>query len=333
VPDLLSLTPQGLHCPAGNFHVDPRLPVDRALITHGHADHARAGSRHYLTAADNVGILRARLGNGISVRGLKYGQSLDMDGVRVSFHPAGHVLGSSQIRVEHRGEVWVVSGDYKMEDDGISGAFEPVRCDTFITESTFGLPVYRWRPQREVIGEIDDWWRENQARGRASVLFTYSLGKAQRLLHAVDASIGPIFVHSAVAKILPAYELAGVRFPALRDGKEKPTREVAENALVIAPPAAEDSAWLRQFGSRSTSFASGWMRIRGGRRRGNFDRGFVISDHVDWPGMLRAIRETEARRVLVTHGYAAPTVRYLRETGYEAGELRGAFAGEAAEEE
>ena len=330
MPDLLSPRKEGLYCAAGDFHVDPWRPVERALITHGHADHARAGSRQYLTATPNVKVLQARLGSGIAVTGAEFGETTTINGVRVSFHPAGHVLGAAQIRVEHRGEVWVVSGDYKLENDGISGEFEPVRCHTFITESTFGLPVYRWEPQATVMAEINDWWRGNQSQGRASVLFTYSLGKAQRLLHAVDSSIGPIYVHSAVEKMLPAYEAASVVFPKVEVSTEKPSRERSGRALVIAPPATEDTAWLRRFGARSTAFASGWMRIRGGRRRGNFDRGFVISDHVDWPGMLTAIRETRARRILVTHGYAAPTVRYLRETGYDANELRTRFGGEEA---
>lgn len=329
MPDLLTLRPEGLYCPDGDFHIDPWRGVARALITHGHADHARSGSERYLTAAPNVAVLRARLGGGIAVDGLSFGERRRLGDVTVSFHPAGHVLGSAQIRVERRGEVWVVSGDYKLEDDGVSGAFEPVRCDVFITESTFGLPVYRWRPQSEVVGEINEWWALNQREERASVLHTYSLGKAQRLLAAVDASIGPIFVHSSVAKIIPAYELAGVRLPDVGTAGTGPDRQVAARSLVIAPPATEDSAWLRQFGPRSTAFASGWMRIRGGRRRGNFDRGFVISDHADWPGLMAAIRASEARRVLVTHGYASAMVRHLNETGYEAAELRTQFAGEA----
>jgi putative mRNA 3-end processing factor len=328
VPELLTLRPEGLYCPEGDFHIDPWKGVDRALITHGHADHARSGSVHYLTATPNVPVLRARLGASLSVEGMAFGERRRIGGVTVSFHPAGHVLGSAQIRVERRGEVWVVSGDYKLEDDGVSGVFEPVRCEVFITESTFGLPVYRWSPQERVMDEIHAWWASNQREGRASVLHTYSLGKAQRLLAAINAAIGPVVVHSSVEKLLPAYEQAGVRFPDRAAAGVRPDAALASRCLVIAPPVTEDSAWLRRFGARSTAFASGWMRIRGGRRRGNYDRGFVLSDHADWPGLLSAIRATGASRVLVTHGYSAALVRHLNEQGGSATELKTRFAGE-----
>lgn len=328
MPDLLTLTKRGLYCAAGDFHVDPWRGVDRAVITHGHADHARAGSAAYLCAAAGVGILKSRLGSKISVRGVPYGDAVDMNGVKVSFHGAGHVLGSAQVRVEHRGEVWVASGDYKTQDDGVSGAFEPVACDTFITESTFGLPVYRWPEQSAVVAEINRWWQGNRELGRTSVLFAYSLGKAQRILGAVDPSIGPIHVHSAVAKINAAYAAEGVKLPPVNVSKKAPDRAAAEGALVVTPAAADDSAWLRCFGEPARAFASGWMRVRGGRRWQNLERGFVMSDHVDWPGMIGAIKETGAERILVTHGYSGPTVRYLREQGWDADELETRFGEE-----
>ena len=318
---LLRVTPSGLYCEAGDFFIDPWRAVDFAVITHAHSDHARGGSRRYLAAAPGCGVLQERLGAQARIEALPYGQSVTRHGVRISLHPAGHILGSAQVRVEQRGEVWVVSGDYKLEAEPTCAPFEPVRCHTFITESTFGLPIYRWRPQAEIFRDIDAWWQTNRAAGRASVLFAYSLGKAQRVLAGVDASIGSIFVHAAVAKLLPHYAAAGVRLPAVNGGD-------AEGALVVTPSAAEDAAWLKKFGETSTAFASGWMQLRGARRRQALDRGFALSDHADWPGLLTAIRATGAERVWVTHGSTAPMVRWLRENGWDAAALATRFGDE-----
>jgi putative mRNA 3-end processing factor len=325
---LLQTDANGLYCAAGDFHVDPWRPVDRALITHAHSDHARAGSASYLTCASGVAVLRERLGAGARIEGLPWAERRVINGVAVSFHPAGHVLGSAQIRIEHRGEVWVVSGDYKIRADGVSEPFEPVRCHTFITESTFGLPIYRWRPQAEVLADITEWWRRNQEQDRTSVLFAYALGKAQRLLANVDATLGPVFVHGAVEKFLPIYAAAGVRFPPTQRATADAVKAARGKALVIAPPSAEGTPWLRKFGECSTAFASGWMQIRGARRRRSADRGFVLSDHADWPGLQAAIEATGASRVLVTHGYTGPMVRWLREKGWEADTLETRYEGE-----
>lgn len=324
MPDLLTVTKQGLYCPAGDFHIDPWKKVARAVITHGHSDHATRGHGSYLCANPGVAILKTRLGKKISVTGQGYGEAVEIGGVNVSFHPAGHVLGSAQIRVEHKGEVWVASGDYKLEDDGISGAFEPVRCDTFITESTFGLPIYRWASQTKVAAEINEWWRRNREQGLTSVVYTYSLGKAQRIQHVLDPSIGSIHVHRTIEEMNAAYAAAGIQLPALALG-------VGAGGMVIAPPSVEGSDWLRQFGPCATAFVSGWNRVKK-RRWGQFDHGFVMSDHVDWPGMLTAIRETEAKRVLVTHGYSRQAVRYLRENGWDADGLETHYEGETLEE-
>ena len=254
MPDLLTVTKQGLYCPVGDFHIDPWKKVDRAVITHGHSDHATRGHGSYLCADPCVAILKARLGKKINVEGKPFGESVAINGVKVSFHPAGHVLGSAQIRVEHEGEVWVASGDYKIEDDGISGAFEPVKCNTFITESTFGLPIYRWEPQAKVAAEINDWWSSNRENGITSVIYTYSLGKAQRIQHTVDSSIGPIHTHPSVEEMNKAYATSGVQLPARALG-------AAAGGLVIAPPSVDASEWLRQFGRCETAFVSGWNRV------------------------------------------------------------------------
>ena len=324
----LEVTENGLFCRAGNFYIDPWRPVDRAIITHAHSDHARWGSRHYLTSRECEEVLRLRLGSDAVIEAIPFGQTINRDGVTVSLHPAGHILGSAQVRIEYRGEICVVSGDYKTEADGFLPAFEPLRCHTFVTESTFGLPIYRWQPQAEILSDVNDWWRENQSRGRTSVLFAYALGKAQRLLGGVDPTIGPIAVHGAVGRFLPAYERAGVRFPKI----ETDWKNFREAGLVVAPPSADHTPWLRKFGDCSKAFASGWMQIRGTRRRRALDRGFALSDHADWNGLLATIRATGAESIWVTHGYTGPLVRWLRENGWKAEAIKTQFEGEAENE-
>jgi putative mRNA 3-end processing factor len=329
--DLIVLRPEGLYCPPGGFHIDPWRPVERAVITHAHADHARAGHAHYLAAAPARQVLRARLGD-IALQALDYGQAVDMQGVRVSLHPAGHVLGSAQVRVEHRGRVWVASGDYKLGADATCAAFEPVRCEAFITESTFGLPVYRWPAADDVFAQIDAWWRANAAAGRASVLYCYAFGKAQRILAGVDATIGPIVCHGAVELLNAAYRTSGVRLPVTLRAGDVADKATLRRALVLAPPSAQGSPWLKRFGEYSDGFASGWMQLRGVRRRRALDRGFVLSDHADWLGLQRAIAATGAQRVIVTHGYVDVLVRWLREQGVQAEAFATEYGDEAAEE-
>ncbi|MGE8359550.1 ligase-associated DNA damage response exonuclease [Pseudomonas sp.] len=317
--DLVVARPEGLYCPPGDFYIDPWRPVERSIITHAHGDHARRGNGHYLAAAPGEGILRSRLGEDIRLQTLPYGEHLEHHGVTLSFHPAGHVLGSAQVRLEYQGEVWVASGDYKVEPDGTCAPFEPVRCHTFITESTFGLPIYRWQPQADIFAGIDAWWRDNAAAGKASVLFAYSFGKAQRILHGIDASIGPILVHGAVEPLNDVYRAGGVHLPPTRyAGDIAKNDPLLRQALILAPPSAGGSTWMRRFGDYSDAFASGWMLLRGTRRRRGVDRGFALSDHADWPGLLWAIEQTGAERVMVTHGQVNVLVRHLREQGLDA---------------
>src|SRR5215217_2945098 len=326
---LLHLAERGLYCEAGDFYIDPWQPVERAVITHGHGDHARWGSDRYLSSREGEGVLRTRLGPNTAIRAVDWGEPVDINGVRVSLHPAGHILGSAQIRVEHRGEVWVASGDYKMEPDPTCTPFELVRCHTFITESTFGLPIYRWTPDNEVFAEIRAWWRTNRDHGRASVLFGYALGKAQRLLAGLaDADIGPIYTHGAVERLNRDYRAAGVRLADTRYASDLPRKHDFTGSMIIAPPSAAGSTWLRRFGDVSTGFASGWMRIRGARRRRTLDRGFALSDHVDWPSLLSAIAATGAEQVWVTHGYREPVVRWLSERGIRALAVASRWEGE-----
>jgi putative mRNA 3-end processing factor len=329
--DLIISRPDGLYCPPGDFYIDPWRPVARAVITHGHADHARSGSGAYLCHRDSIPILRRRLGE-INVEGLRYGEAVDRNGVTVSLHPAGHILGSAQIRVAYRGEVWVVSGDYKLEDDGTCAAFEPVRCDAFITESTFGLPIYHWRSQDEIINEINEWWRGNAEAGRASVLQAYGLGKAQRILRHIDPETGPIVCHGAVEPLNEIYRHLGVALPrsfTIADGLD---RKQLSRALVLAPPSAAHSPWIKRFGVHSDAFASGWMQVRGNRRRLGLDQGFALSDHADWPALLAAISATGATRIFATHGGVAPLVRYLTEKGLDARAMAAEYGDETLED-
>jgi putative mRNA 3-end processing factor len=331
-PPLLCPDDRGLFCEAGGFHIDPWKPVERAVISHGHGDHARWGSAAYLAAAPSVPILRRRLGEGAVIEGVPFGETVRIGDVAVSFHPAGHILGSAQVRVERKdgdGEVWVFSGDYKRAADPTCEPFEPVPCHTFITEATFALPIYRWDPTSEVAREIWEWWEANREAGRSSVLFCYALGKAQRILAELARwTDRAVFVHGSLEPLNEAYRQAGVGM--------LPTRPVAETVrgqsfageLILAPPSAGGSTWMRRFGPAGTAFASGWMRVRGTRRRRGFDRGFVISDHADWPDLLRTIADTGAERVLTTHGYSDSLARYLREQGQAAGTLATPFQGE-----
>lgn len=314
---MLELREAGLYCPAGDFYVDPWLPVERAIVTHAHSDHAFPGSRRYLTAAAGEVLLRARLGPDATIQPLPYGETLHLGGAKISLHPAGHILGSAQVRMEHRGEVWAVSGDYKLAPDPTCAPFEPLRCHTFVTESTFALPIFRWPDEADTLSAINAWWRANRDAGRTSVLFAYPLGKAQRVLAGIDASIGPICAHRSVERYNAIYRGQGIALPQ--------TGPAAAGVLVVTPPTN-----THRDADASTAFVSGWMRIRGTRRRRSLDRGFVMSDHADWPGLLRAIEETGAETVWVTHGYRAPLVRWLQEHGRAAVSVETRF--EAAEE-
>ncbi len=325
---MIEVTESGLYCRAGDFHIDPWRSTDKAIVTHAHSDHARFGSQQYVTSEDGYHVLRRRMGEAASISTLRYREALNINGVKVSLHPAGHILGSAQVRVEYRGEVWVVTGDYKLGTDKTCAEFEPVRCDTFISECTFGLPIYRWDEDEKLFESINSWWRANAEDGRPSVLFAYSFGKAQRLLAGLDPSIGTIYCHGAVQNLNEDYRRSGVDLPETHYTGRDSDKSRWEGAMVVAPPSALGSVWMRKFRKASTAFASGWMQVRGNRRRRNVDRGFVLSDHADWNGLLTAIDATQAQRVLLTHGQTAPMERYLREKGIEADSLNTLFTGE-----
>lgn len=322
---LIEFTDKGLYCRKGNFYIDPWRPVNKAVITHAHSDHARWGSQYYLCHHLTKPILQLRLGDN-NYQSVEWGEKLSMNGIEISLHPAGHIIGSSQVRVEYNGEVWVVSGDYKTENDGISGAFEPIRCHTFITESTFGLPIYNWKSQAAIFTDIQNWIRSNQAAGKTSVLIAYSLGKAQRVLQAVKEITDKIFVHGAIWNTQEVLLQTGVLpaglLPEVKRVTTDTPKEAYKESVVIAPPSAEDTPWMRRFAPYGVGVCSGWMQVRGNQRRMNADAGFALSDHADWKGLLYAVEATGAQKVLVTHGFQSALSRYLNEAGIEAGEVK-----------
>lgn len=326
--NVLQFTDNGIYCPAGDFYIDPWKPVKRAVITHAHSDHARWGNQYYLCENTSVPLLRLRLGNDIQVQGVAYGESLFFNGVKVSLHPAGHMIGAAQVRVEQDGEVWVASGDYKLENDGLSVPFEPLRCHAFITESTFGLPIYRWEPQQQIFDNMTQWIYANQQAGKASVLLAYSLGKAQRLLYHLKDKVDHFLAHGAIAIPHEVLLKEGWQLPPVERITPETPKSSFKNAVIIAPPSAEDNAWMRRFQPYALGVCSGWMQVRGNMRRRNADAGFALSDHADWPGLLEAVTATGAEQVFVTHGFSSVFARYLNEKGINAKEVTTSYGDE-----
>ena len=318
IDPLLKQTECGLYCPAGDFYVDPTRPVERAVVTHAHMDHARWGCRRYLAAAPSEQLLRMRLTDDAEFQFLPYGESLRIGRVRVSFHPAGHILGSAQVRLEHRGRVALVTGDYKLGEDPTCESWQSVPCHVMVTESTFGLPIYRWPSRESVRDEINAWWQNSRDQGKCCVLYGYAVGKSQSLLAGLDPTIGPIFTHGAVEKGVKAYRESGIELPATRHVGSIEGKHDWSGAMVVAVPSAHGTPWMRKFGQVSTAMASGWMAVRGSRRRRAMDRGFVVSDHVDWQSLQSAIEQCDPETVWVTHGYTAAVARFLNENGRHA---------------
>lgn len=317
---MLILTDKGLYCPKGDFFIDPWKPVDKAVITHAHSDHARPGHLSYLCQEDSVKFLQYRISPDINVQGLAYNSPIYINGVKISFHPAGHIPGSAQIRLEYLGEIWVVSGDFKTENDGISTPFEPVKCHHFVTECTFGLPIYQWAPQITIRNKVLKWIEENTRSNRTGILFAYSLGKAQRILSLLPPQ-NQVFLHGAIYNTQQLFAPELFKHLSFHHVSEVKSKKEFEGALVIAPPSAMNSAWEKRFSNKSKAIASGWMQTRGTRRRMAVDQGFVLSDHADWKGLLQAVKETRAENIYTTHGFKAPFTRYLNENGYNAAEL------------
>jgi putative mRNA 3-end processing factor len=327
---LLQFSSSSIYCPLANIHIDPWKVVDFAILTHAHSDHARPGIKHYLAHKDSETILRLRLGNDISLQTVEYGEVFYHKGVKFSLHPAGHILGSAQVRVEHKGEVWVASGDYKGQNDGFCQAFEPIKCHSFITESTFGLPIYHWKKQAEVIQEIRNWIEGNRLAGKNSVLMGYALGKMQRLITGLQPFDFPVFAHGAIYAVNEALRVAGYPLPYIPLITPDLPKKTYDKALILAPGSALNTAWMNRFEPFSTGYCSGWMAVRGAKNRMPIDRGFVLSDHADWPELNTLIKATEAENVYVTHGFTSSFAKWLNENGMQAKEVKTMYGEESA---
>ena len=321
---LVKFTKKGIYCIPGKFYLDPWYPVEYAIISHGHADHARWGNKHYLCHNQSKAILQHRIGADISIESLPYNEYKVINGVKVSFHPAGHIIGSAQIRLEYKGYIVVFSGDYKTQPDFITTPFEPVKCHEFITESTFGLPIYKWKSEEELQQELQDWIVQNQQNNRTSVFLGYSLGKAQRIMKLVE-NVEEIYVHSAIHNLNKAIENSGISLPTTKLLTADFKKIEIQNKIVILPPALLGSKMIKKIPNAATAICSGWMQIRGNRRWKGVDAGFAVSDHADWDGLLSAVKATEAEKVYVTHGSQAVFSKYLNEIGIEAHELKTEF--------
>jgi putative mRNA 3-end processing factor len=328
---LITFTGKGIYCKQGDFYIDPWKPVKLAVTTHGHADHVKWGNTAYLCHELTKPILNQRLAPDLNIETLPYHKEISINGVKVSLFPAGHVIGSAQIRLEYKGEVCVVSGDYKTEADGISTPFEPVKCHTFVSESTFGLPIYKWQPQDTIFSDIKQWISDNHDKHKTSVLIAYSLGKAQRLINGLGG-YGDIYVHNSIAALNDAFIKAGVNLPATIRITPEIKKESLQAGIVIVPPALADGRWIKNLIAPSTGVCSGWMQVRAGRRWRSADAGFALSDHADWPGLLSAIKATEAEKVFVTHGYTATFSKYLNEIGIDAEEVKTQYGNEEEDE-
>jgi putative mRNA 3-end processing factor len=321
--DLLCPTPQGLCCPPGDFHIDPLRPVARALITHGHSDHARAGHGAVLATAETLDFMRIRCGDDCagSMQETRYGETLAINGVSVTFHPAGHILGSAQICVEWNGMRIVASGDYKDVADPTCAPFAPIPCDVFITEATFGLPVFRHPDPvletHKLIASVALFPE------RAHLVGAYALGKTQRLI-ALLRSAGyqqPIYLHGAMQTLTRYYERRGMDLGPLKLVRDAQKSELA-STITLCPPSALKELWARRFPEPVTTFASGWMRVRARARQRGVELPLVISDHADWNGLTAAIEATGASEIWVTHGEEDALVHWCETRGLRARPLR-----------
>jgi putative mRNA 3-end processing factor len=319
--NLVQFTDKGLYCAVGDFYIDPWQPVDKAVITHAHSDHARWGSKHYLCQEQTKPLLQLRLGDN-SYQSAGWHEKIYINGVELSFHPAGHIIGSAQVRLKYNNEVWVFTGDFKTEADGLSTPFEPVPCNVFITESTFGLPIYKWKAQGIIFNEIKEWVQLNNSNKITSVLLAYSLGKAQRILKPLAETGIPIFGHGAVCNVHETLQQNGWALPDIQRITPEVKKEEMVGAIVIAPPGADGTPWMKRFSPYATGVCSGWMQVRGNMRRRNADAAFALSDHADWPGLLSAVKATGAEKVYTTHGFQSAFSRYLNEQGIASEEVK-----------
>ena len=323
---LIEFSSSGLFCPQGNFYIDPWKPVDYAVITHAHSDHAKFGNRNYLSQEETKPLLKLRLGEDIKIETLKWQETININGVKLTFHPAGHIIGSAQVRLEYKNEVWVFTGDFKTENDGLSKPFEPLKCNTLITESTFALPIYKWQSQSVIFDKMKTWVNENHSSGFASIILAYSLGKAQRILKPLQETDIKIFAHGAVYNVHETLINSGWDLPKINRINLDTKKEELKGSIILAPPSADGSTWMKKFHPYKKGICSGWMQVRGNVRRKNADAGFILSDHADWQGLISSIKYSGAEKVFVTHGFQSVLSRYLNENNISAAEVKTLFS-------
>ncbi len=314
--DLVRVEKAGMYCAEGDFYIDPWGPVKNAVITHAHSDHSRMGSENYFASEKSLLIIKHRLGADIKITGKKYGEKFKLGNTTVSFHPAGHILGSSQVRIEAAGQVWVASGDYKRTYDPSCDSFEVVPCDVFISEATFALPLYHWETGKKTAERIYDWWQSDLTR--PSMVFCYALGKAQRILAELqNFTDNTIYLHGSMERLTEIYRQQHIKMLPSQLVTEVSKDYNFNGDLILAPPSAHRSPWMKRFAEPQTAFASGWMQVRGARRRRGYEKGFVLSDHADWNELNQTIEECQAKTIFLTHGKTETLDRYLTEKGFK----------------
>jgi len=328
---LITFTKKGIYCKQGDFYIDPWWPVDYAVTTHGHSDHVRYGNKYYLCHTLTAPIIKKRISEDLNIETLDYGKQIIRNGVAISFFPAGHIIGSAQVRLEYKGEICVISGDYKTEYDGISTPFEPIKCHSFVSESTFGLPIYKWQKQAVVFDDIKNWVNNNINQMKTSVLIAYSLGKAQRLIKNLATDL-PIYVHNSIANLNEVIINSGINLPETIRITPETKKDDMQKGILIVPPVMRDSKWIKSLNQSATGICSGWMQVRAHRRWQSADAGFTLSDHADWPGLIEAVVATGAEKVYVTHGFTAAFSRFLNEKGIESAEVTTYFGQEDDQE-
>jgi putative mRNA 3-end processing factor len=310
--NLLRSTPHGLYCPEGDFYIDPQVPVARAVITHAHADHARPGSQKYLCSDRCLPLAKLRLQHGANIQSLPFGQKISMNKVSVSLLPAGHITGSAQVLLESNGRRALVTGDFKRHADPLTHAYEPAPAHLLVMETTFALPIFAWQNCEHLQESLLHWVARNRAEGYTSVILAYALGKAQQVCHYLAPLDVPLLAHGSVRRFQAAFSKLGLRLPALESASEEKAK-TNKGAIVVAPPSVQNTSWLDRFRPYRTCFASGWMTIRGNRRRRNVDFGLALSDHADWDGLVSTVNDVQPEIVWTTHGYAETFARFLAE--------------------
>ena len=310
--NLISQKSQGLYCESANIWIDPYKPVEKAIITHAHSDHFTNGCREYICSIETGLLLKKRFGNNINLKTVEYDKKFLINGINFSLHPSGHILGSSQIKIMTDSETWLITSDFKRQKDKTCKSYERLKTDFLICESTFGLPIFNWESTNKIIDKITKW--VNQSEDSTSILFCYSLGKAQRLLSELNSqNFKNIYVHKSINNINTIYKNLGIELEEAKIFDNNLEINNLKDCLLLLPPSLNNQNFLKKFKRFQTGFASGWMSIRALKKRSGFDKGFTISDHADWNGLIKTIKESEAKRVFLNHGDGESLANFLRD--------------------